>query len=210
MTHLRNHPRSSLLQFRQVDSDLKGWSWLILSCFQVCQYHPARTCPTCTDCWFELQSSWCWGSHDCCQGRLKQVGDQFCLQFVEIQACMLPLCHRGVDQFGAILVMMIRLVLTWVFCGVFITCVLPLCHGGGGGGGISLAPCWRWRWNSGSGMSLLWGITCTLPLCHRGMDRFSTILEITMKLKSEISGDTAARIISDFLTEQQVSNVCCY
>ena len=92
----------------------------------------------------------------------------------------------------------------------FVGCLLPVCCLCVRRWWISLALCWRWRWNSGSGMSLFWGITCTLSLCHRGMDRFSTILEITMKLKSEISGDTAARIVSDFLTEQQVSNVCCY
>ncbi|XP_070187506.1 1-phosphatidylinositol 3-phosphate 5-kinase-like isoform X2 [Littorina saxatilis] len=39
---------------------------------------------------------------------------------------------------------------------------------------------------------------------HKGVDRFSTILEITMKLKSEVTGDSAARNVADFLAEQQV------
>ena len=43
-----------------------------------------------------------------------------------------------------------------------------------------------------------------ISLFARGMDRFSTFLEITMKLKSEVSGESAARNIADFLTEQQV------
>lgn len=38
------------------------------------------------------------------------------------------------------------------------------------------------------------------------MDRFSLILEITMKLKADMAGDSTLRTISDFLTEQQVSN----
>ncbi|KAL8580115.1 hypothetical protein ACOMHN_061229 [Nucella lapillus] len=46
-------------------------------------------------------------------------------------------------------------------------------------------------------------LACVKAITNKGMDRFSTILEITMKLKVEVTGDSAARNISDFLTEQQ-------
>ncbi|XP_025088502.1 1-phosphatidylinositol 3-phosphate 5-kinase-like [Pomacea canaliculata] len=40
-------------------------------------------------------------------------------------------------------------------------------------------------------------------ITNKGMDRFSLILEITMKLKADMAGDSTLRTISDFLTEQQ-------
>ncbi|XP_076460083.1 1-phosphatidylinositol 3-phosphate 5-kinase-like isoform X2 [Babylonia areolata] len=46
-------------------------------------------------------------------------------------------------------------------------------------------------------------LRCVKAITNKGMDRFCTILEITMKLKAEMTGDSAARNISDFLTEQQ-------
>ena len=40
-------------------------------------------------------------------------------------------------------------------------------------------------------------------LAFRGIACFSQILESTMRLKSEMTSETASRIISDFLTEQK-------
>lgn len=46
-------------------------------------------------------------------------------------------------------------------------------------------------------------INAVRAISSKGIDRFSLLLEITMKMKSEATGDSAAKVIADFLTEQQ-------
>ena len=40
-------------------------------------------------------------------------------------------------------------------------------------------------------------------MVYRAVDRYSMILESTMKLKQEMTSDSQTKVITDFITEQQ-------
>lgn len=47
-------------------------------------------------------------------------------------------------------------------------------------------------------------LSSSLFFANRGMERFSQILENTMKMKSEMTGEASSKVITEFLSEQQV------